>query len=138
MNAFLPGNLAQYLGAMRGLYGNPGQPQPGGAMMPGGLPMGDGGTGHAGFPMQTGGPGQMMQAPQQPQFPGWLAGGGQQPEQMGRTFQTGGGLPPEAFNRPWLTAGGGQPPATASSFQPPEENDPFGGYRGNFGRGMLR
>lgn len=119
MNAFLPGNLARYLGAMRGLYGNPGQPQPGGAMMPGGLPMGDGGTGHAGFPMQTGGPGQMMQ---QPQFPGWLTGGGQPPEQMGRTFQT----------------GGGQPPATASSFQQPEEMDPFGGYRGNFGRGMLR
>lgn len=84
MSAFLPGNLSQYLGAMRGLYGNPGQ-QSGGAAMPGGLPLGDGGTGHAGFPMQTGGP-----APMQQTFPQWQTGGPMAPQQTGRTFQTGG------------------------------------------------
>lgn len=94
MNAFLPGNLPHYLGAMRGLYGNPGQPQ-GGAMMPGGLPMGDGGTGHAGF-------GQAFQ-PRDP----LATAGGLPPQQMPQ-WQTGGPMAPQQTGQPMHTGGPGQ------------------------------
>ena len=102
------GNLARQLGLMRGLYGQ--QPT-------------------QGSPMTTGGPGQQMPAPQ------WHTGGGQPPQQA-NPWQTGGPQQQPQFPG-WMT-GGGQPPQFAPQPDMDMADDPFAGYRGNFGRSLWR